>query len=240
MTIGILILAGGLGKRMSSDVPKVLHKINNKSLLEHVIETAIKLNPDKIGIILGKYRDIIQENLKKNLKTELLNKIEYIYQKEALGTWHAVICGIEFIKKYEKILILSGDVPLITVETLTKLINLTDNCAILVNSIENPYGYGRIKYLESNKIKIVEEKDATHEEKEIKEINSGIYCFESNNLIKNLPKLNCNNSQNEYYLTDLISLYDNINVLKSENNNEILGVNDIKQLEQLEKLFLDY
>ena len=240
MSLGILILAGGLGKRMNSDLPKVLHKLNDKILIQCVIETANKLNPDKIGIIVGKYKNQIEQSINEVFNEEsILSKVEYIIQEEAKGTGHAVQCATDFIKNYNRILVLSGDVPLITDKTLTSMVNLDSKCTILVNELENPTGYGRIKLLEineSNKVKIIEEKDCTDEEKSIKVINSGIYCFESNLLLEYLPRLECNNAQNEYYLTDIVSFYDNVKVIKSYNNNEILGVNTCEQLEQLEQL----
>ena len=231
MSLGILILAGGLCKRMNSDLPKVLHKLNDKTLIQCVIETANKLNPDKIGIIVGKYKDQIEQSINEVFNEEILNKIEYIIQEEAKGTGHAVQCATDFIKNYNRILVLSGDVPLITEKTLTSMVNLDSKCTILVNELENPTGYGRIKRLESNHVKIIEEKDCTDVEKLIKVINSGIYCFESNSLLEYLPRLECNNAQNEYYLTDVVSFYDNVKVIKSDNNNEILGVNTCEQLE---------
>ena len=256
MSLGILILAGGLGKRMNSNLPKVLHQLNDKTLIQCVIETANKLNPDKIGIIVGKYKNQIEQSINEVFNEEILNKIEYIIQEEAKGTGHAVQCGTHFIKNYNRILVLSGDVPLITDKTLTSMVNLDSKCTILVNELENPTGYGRIKYEsnenpnassnksnesksvtaksnERNHVKIIEEKDCTDEEKLIKVINSGIYCFESYSLLEYLPRLECNNAQNEYYLTDVVSFYDNVKVVKSENNNEILGVNTSEQLEQL-------
>ena len=240
MSLGILILAGGLGKRMNSDLPKVLHKLNNKTLIQCVIETANKLNPDKIGIIVGKYKNQIEQSINEVFNEEsILSKVEYIIQEEAKGTGHAVQCATDFIKNYNRILVLSGDVPLITEKTLTSMVNLDSKCTILVNELENPTGYGRIKRLGSNErnhVKIIEEKDCTEEEKLIKVINSGIYCFESNSLLEYLPRLECNNSQNEYYLTDIVSFHDNVKVIKSDNNNEILGVNTCEQLEQLEQL----
>lgn len=235
MSFGVLILAGGLGKRMNSEIPKVLHKLNNKTLIQCVIETANKLNPDKIGIIVGKYKDQIELSIKETIEENILYNIEYIIQEEPKGTGHAVQRATNFIKNYNSILVLSGDVPLITEKTLTSIINLDNKCTILVNELENPIGYGRIKY-ERNKIKIVEEKDCTEEEKLIKLINSGIYCFDSNELLEYLPKLECNNAQNEYYLTDIVSFYDNVNVVKSDNNNEILGVNNTEQLSKLNNL----
>ena len=236
MSFGILILAGGLGKRMNSDLPKVLHKLNDKTLINCVIETANKLNPNKIGIIVGKYKEQIEESINETIEKCILSKIEYIIQDIPKGTGHAVQCASEFIKEYSRILVLSGDVPLITDYTLINMINSNNKCTILVNELENPAGYGRIVFDNSNKIKIIEDKECTNEEKSIKEINSGIYCFDSDLLIEHLPKLKCNNAQGEYYLTDIVSFYENVKVVKSENNNEILGVNTSEQLQKLEQL----
>ena len=241
MSLGILILAGGLGKRMNSDLPKVLHQLNNRTLIQCVIETANKLNPDKIGIIVGKYKEQIEQSIKNTIDENILSKIEYIIQDIPKGTGHAVQCGTDFIKNYKSILILSGDVPLITEKTLTSMINLDSKCTILVNELDIPNGYGRIKQIESNensnassnKVKIIEEKDCTEEEKLIKQINSGIYYFESSSLLKHLPKLECSNAQNEYYLTDVVSFYENVKIVKSNNNNEILGINTPEQLKQI-------
>ena len=144
-------------------------------------------------------------------------------------------CATEFIKNYNRILVLSGDVPLITEKTLSSMVNLDSKCTILVNELENPTGYGRI-IEKNNKIKIIEEKDCTNEEKLIKVINSGIYCFESNSLLEYLPKLKCNNAQNEYYLSDILLFYKDVKLIESKNNNELLGVNTSEQLKQLEKI----
>jgi len=225
----VLILAGGLGKRMNSELPKVLHKLKDKPLLKHVIDTAKDLNLDKIGVVVGKFKPIIQETINDE-------SIEYILQKNALGTGHAVICAENFIKDYDKVLILSGDVPLITLETLQKLIN-NDKSSILVNELDEPNGYGRVIIEENHKgkkISIIEDKDCTDEEKQIKLINSGIYCFVVKQLIEYLKLINNDNAQKEYYLTDVVKHYNEINVIKSNNLIEIQGVNNSEQLKELE------
>jgi len=241
MTLAILILAGGLGKRMNSDIPKVLHKLNNLTLIEHVINTALELKPNKIGIIVGKYKNQIKEVIDNSLHDYDNQQIEYINQNEPKGTGHAIQCATEFIKKYTNILILSGDVPLITKNTLYDLIHFNFNAAVslLVNKLEDPTGYGRI-VINDDKIQIVEEKDANEEQKLIKLINSGVYYFKSNLLLEHLPKLKNNNKQNEYYLTDLIKYYDieNCCMIHSKNNNEILGVNTTEQLNLLKSILL--
>ena len=240
----ILIMAGGLGKRMNSEVPKVLHLINNKPMIVHVIETSLKLNIHKIGIIVGKYYAVIKETLEQYLDTNVIaSKISFIMQNEALGTGHAILCCKKFLEKMPSyicnVCILSGDVPLISVESINNLLNDTEFCNILIANIDDPCGYGRI-VIENNKIsKIVEEKDCTEEERQIKFINSGIYSFNIKVLLQYIDKIDNNNKQNEYYLTQLFELfvknYIPINYQIVENILEISGVNDQQQLLILEK-----
>ena len=187
----ILIMAGGLGKRMNSELPKVLHLLKEKPLIIHVIETALKINPIKIGIIVGKYREIIQETINKYLKDT--SKIEYIIQPEALGTGHAIMCCNDFLSNYKtyNVTILSGDVPLIKSDTLKKL-NTSLNksqAAILINKLDNPHGYGRIIIHEEQFVKIVEEKDCNDEERKVDLVNSGIYSFKSETILNNISKI---------------------------------------------------
>jgi len=240
----ILIMAGGLGKRMNSEVPKVLHLINNKPMIVHVIETSLKLNIHKIGIIVGKYYAVIKETLEQYLDTNVIaSKISFIMQNEALGTGHAILCCKKFLEKMPSyicnVCILSGDVPLISVESINNLLNDTEFCNILIANIDDPHGYGRI-VIENNKIsKIVEEKDCNEEEKQIKFINGGIYSFNIKVLLQYIDKIDNNNKQNEYYLTQLFELfvknYIPINYQIVENILEISGVNDQQQLLILEK-----
>tara|TARA_B110000902_G_C14116354_1_gene516380 strand:+ start:45 stop:821 length:777 start_codon:yes stop_codon:yes gene_type:complete len=239
----ILIMAGGLGKRMNSDVPKVLHLINNKPMIVHVIETSFKLNIHKICIIVGKYYAVIKETLEQYLDMNIMaSKITFIMQNEALGTGHAILCCKNFLEKLPtyiyNICILSGDVPLITTESINNLLNDTEFCNILIANIDEPSGYGRI-VIENNKIiRIVEEKDCNEEEKQIKFINSGIYSFNIKVLLQYIDKIDNNNKQNEYYLTQLFEVfvknYIPINYQIVENILEISGVNDQQQLLILE------
>ena len=239
----ILIMAGGLGKRMNSEVPKVLHLINNKPMIVEIIETSLKLNIHKIGIIVGKYYTIIKETLEQYLDTNVIaSKITFIMQNEPLGTGHAILCCKKFLEKMPSyiynVCILSGDVPLISVESINNLLNDTEFCNILIANINEPSGYGRI-VIENNKIiKIVEEKDCSEEERQIKFINSGIYTFNIKVLLQYIDKIDNNNKQNEYYLTQLFELfvknYIPINYQIVENILEISGVNDQQQLLILE------
>lgn len=240
----VAIMAGGLGKRMESNIPKVLHKLNKLPLIVHVINTALQLNPEKILIIVGKYKIEIEKEIKKYINKNIIEKnIEYIIQNEPLGTGHAVRCCIDYFKDNidSNILILSGDVPLISKDTLFKFITSNNKISLLINEINNPYGYGRIILKNNIFDKIVEEKDANNEEKLINIVNSGIYYIKSDLLVKYLPLINNNNNQNEYYLTDILEIIknrENINInlflLEKKKNYEILGVNTKDQLIFLE------
>jgi dTDP-glucose 4,6-dehydratase len=234
----VLIMAGGLGKRMNSELPKVLHLLKEKPLIVHVIETALKINPIKIGIIVGKYREIIQETINKYLKDT--SKIEYIIQSEALGTGHAIMCCKDFLSNHKNssVTILSGDVPLIKSDTLKRLntsLNKSET-ALLINKLENPIGYGRIIIDKEQFVKIVEENDCSKEERKVDLVNSGIYSFTSEAIINNISKITNNNKQNEYYLTDIFNFIDKkfIDLVYLENKYEVMGVNTPDQLISLE------
>lgn len=242
--LNVIIMAGGLGKRMESEIPKVLHKVLDKPMIIHVIEESIKLSPKKILVVVGKYRDIIEKTIYKYFDNLVL-PIVFIYQKESLGTGHAIQCCIEELQKeyIETTLILSGDVPLLKTETMTEIIKNINNVKIVTTELENPTGYGRIVEINSIFEKIIEEKDASIEQKQIKKINCGIYALNTAILCKYLPYLSNNNSQKEYYLTDIIEiiklhehsivdLYD----IPKDKQYEIIGINTKEQLIELEKM----
>ena len=238
----VIIMAGGLGKRMKSDIPKVLHKIKNKPMLVHVIETAILLNPIKIFIVVGKYKTIISNTLD---EFHVLKDVEFVIQEEPKGTGHAIQCCRQKLQHYNNhnVIILSGDTPMIRKDTLDKMVTNLNYVNILTTEIENPFGYGRI--ITKNNIfeKIVEQKDCNEEEKKCKKINSGIYAFKSDLLYKYLPYIQNNNNQQEYYLTDIIeiikkneSIYIDMLNISREEQNQLLGVNTIEQLKELEQI----
>lgn len=244
-----VIMAGGLGKRMKSSLPKVLHKISGIPMICHIL-LKLKIfsnivNIHKILIVVGKYKDIIKAEL--DSYSDILPYIEYIIQDEPLGTGHAIQCCINDLDEFpeSEVLILSGDVPLLSVSTMNKLINMNEKVKIITTRIDVPTGYGRIIEVNEKFDKIVEQNDCNKRELEVKEINCGIYAIKSDYLCKYLPYLKNNNSQNEYYLTDIIEiikreeLFD-IGVLKlsEENIYEILGVNTIENLNELEKLII--
>ena len=224
---------------MNSDLPKVLHKINGTTMIEHVIKKTKKLNPERLLVVVGyKY-----EKVKKSLSNY---ELEYVLQKEQKGTGHAVMQCAEKLKHADcDTLILSGDVPLITEATLMNLyethINNNAAATILSTKIKNPYGYGRIIRNGNKIVSIVEEKDANQLEKKINEINAGIYIFNNNILFKNIEKIDDKNNQSEYYLPSIIPIltkqeFENrVIVYSSDNENEIKGANTVEQLIELEK-----
>jgi UDP-N-acetylglucosamine diphosphorylase/glucosamine-1-phosphate N-acetyltransferase len=237
-----IILAGGLGKRMNSSLPKVLHIVNGKPMICHVIERAIDLCSEKILIVVGKYKEIIENTIAEYITTD---KIHYIIQEEPLGTGNAITSCIPFLKsinteEHERFLILSGDVPLIKYDTLMYLTNYKkDSNCLLSFILENPKGYGRILSNEKGEIeKIIEEKDCTDIQKKITSVNCGIYLLNLKTLLLSL-KIKNQNMSNEYYLTDLIELSYNARdpfyefVLLKEKQNEIVNINTQEDLKNI-------
>jgi bifunctional N-acetylglucosamine-1-phosphate-uridyltransferase/glucosamine-1-phosphate-acetyltransferase GlmU-like protein len=247
-------MAGGLGKRMNSDLPKVLHEVvipnttTKLPMIVQVISTASKLfpSPSKIFIIVGKYKNIIESTINSYPNIINLNLIEYVIQEEALGTGHAILCALPQIKQYknEKALILSGDVPLISLETLDGL-NYVNN-RLLVTILENPYGCGRVIFDAFGQVLcIVEEKDCTEELKKIDVVNCGIYQINVNDLLNLIPQIKNNNKANEYYLTDIIGLmvFNHIPIdayiLPKTRLYEIKNVNTKQDLDELNELIIN-
>ncbi len=232
-----LVLAAGQGKRIKSNLPKVLHKVCGKEMVNHVIDSIRKSKIDDINIIIGKGAELVKVGTESR-------KVSYSLQAEQLGTGHAVICAKEFLKdKKGVVAIFTGDTPLIKQETIERLvenhINNKNAATILTALVEDPTGYGRIVRKDNQVLKIVEHKDCNEEELKINEMNSGIYCFDIELLVDTLEKLNNNNEQGEYYLTDIIE------ILKSQNKpigavitdyEETIGVNSRIQLAQAEEI----
>lgn len=232
----IVILAAGKGTRMYSKLPKVLHQIGGKTMLEHVIDTATQLNPQSINVVIGHGKELVLQTL--SHKT-----VNWVEQTEQLGTGHAVKSALPHIPEHGKTLVLYGDVPLIDVATLQNLLaQAGDNVGLLTDIPDNPTGLGRIIRNHSGSVvAIVEEKDATPEQKAIREINTGILVLPNAKLATWLHSLNANNAQGEYYLTDLIGLAngDNIavNPLAVRASYLAAGVNNKLQLAELERIF---
>ena len=233
-----VIMAAGKGTRMKSNKSKLVHKIYDKELVKRVAELAVNIGSDEVVAVVG--------HLREQVEAVLGDTVKYAYQDELLGTGHAVMQAKKYLEgKKGKVIILNGDVPIIRKETLQNLVEKSiknkEYATLLTAIYENPTGYGRIIRDESGNIKaIVEEKDANMFEKEIKEINSGIYCFDIEELLQALKHIKPNNAQGEYYLTDVIKIM-NDKGLKTgavivEDNTEFLGVNDRSQLELLTRV----
>ena len=203
-----IILAAGEGKRMKSNTPKVLHKVCGKEMINHVIDNIRSAGIEEVNVVIGKGAEKVQKG------TESRN-VCYSVQGEQLGTGHAVMCAEEFLTgKKGTVSIFVGDGPLITEETVRSLTNYheTEGCSatILTSVMADPLKYGRIIRNANDEVeKIVEFKDCTEEEAKVNEINSGMYCFDIEALLSTLGKLNNNNNQNEYYLTDVIEILKN-------------------------------
>lgn len=238
MALNIIILAAGQGKRMFSQLPKILHPLAGKPLLEHVVHTAHQVNPEVLPVVIYGHRG---ETVKHNLAH--LN-VMWVEQLQQLGTGHALREALPHISTEDRVLVLYGDVPLISIATLKKFIAETPQEAlgIITVKLANPTGLGRIIRDKQNKvIDIIEEKDLTPAERTIDEINTGIYLFPKNFLLDALPRLQNNNSQQEFYLTDTIKMavQKNIPLHTSEPRSpeEILGINDKIQLALLERAY---
>lgn len=235
----VIILAGGKGTRMMSKKPKVLHKIFDKTMVDYVIETAEKCGSSETCVIVGHQGDMV--------KNIIRGRVEFRTQQKQLGTGHAVMQAIDFIDDNENVLILYGDTPLITPKTINKLIELhtkESNLATVISVIEEkPQGYGRIVREYNCFKKIVEQKDANEQENLIKEINTGVYIFNSNALKSALKNLSNNNSQNEYYLTDTLEIIKEVGgkvgIMLARDSKEFLGVNSKLQLSQVTKILKD-
>lgn len=238
MPLQIVILAAGQGKRMHSKMPKVLHELAGRPLLEHVICTALKISPAVPPIIVyGHQGKVLHDRLAHY-------NVHWIEQKEQLGTGHALLQALPKITTDDRVLVLYGDVPLISEQTLRQLIDTTpaEALGMLTAHLSDPTHYGRIKRdLEQNIIRVIEEKDATLEDRSINEINPGIYLLPGAYLKKWLPALSNKNSQGEYYLTDIIAcaVQEKLKIhgLEPMLCEEILGVNDRVQLAALERFY---
>ncbi|MDR4517031.1 MAG: bifunctional UDP-N-acetylglucosamine diphosphorylase/glucosamine-1-phosphate N-acetyltransferase GlmU [Nitrosomonas sp.] len=236
--LNIVILAAGQGKRMCSALPKVLHPLAGKPLLSHVVDLARNLSPEQICIVIGHGGERVKDSIQDP-------DLTWVKQEPQLGTGHALLQAKSYLGCNGKTLVLYGDVPLVSLETLNRLIEVSsDNtCGILTAVLQNPYGYGRIiRDRNTNAIKgIVEQKDATESQKTINEVNTGIMVIPNNYLHKWLPSLENKNAQGEYYLTDIVKMAvdQNVSVVSSnaQHDWEILGVNSKLQLAQLERIY---
>jgi len=238
--LAVVILAAGKGTRMKSDKAKVLHKVAGKSMVAHVIGVAKKIAKDNVHVVIGHQAQSVREEISKSFS------VNFAIQKTLLGTGDAVKAVMPTLDASTKhVLVLYGDTPLIQKETLIKLLNGYFNyhakVAVLATDLDNPKGYGRI-ILDShgNMQSIREDADVNAEEKKIRKVNSGIYCFDKELLIRTLNQIKPNNNQSEYYLTDAIEIArlneEKIIVVTMNDSRQVMGVNTLVELANAEDL----
>jgi len=238
--MNVVILAAGMGKRMQSALPKVLHPLAGKPLLRHVIDTARGLSPQKLCVIYGHGGAAVPEMVA-TVAESTGSTIDTALQEPQLGTGHAVMQALPQLDDDQPTIVLYGDVPLTTIDTLRRLVEVagSDKLGILTVEQANPFGLGRIVREDGKIVRIVEEKDATEAERAIKEINSGIMAIPTRHLKKWLAALSNTNAQGEYYLTDIVAqaVADGVPVVSSQPSGEweVAGVNSKVQLAELER-----
>lgn len=235
MKLGVIILAAGQGTRMKSSMPKVLHGVAGKPMVSHVIDTAKELGAEKITLVYGHGGDQVQAKIQDD-------QLEWVEQADQLGTGHAVEQALPNMLGMDRVLVLYGDVPLTSQNTLQALIDLSaeTSLALLTVQLDNPSGYGRIVRDKQNRVlSIVEQKDATDEQLLIQEINSGILIADGDKLQKWIGQLENSNAQGEFYLTDIVAMAVNeavqVQATQAADLFEVSGVNDRVQLATLER-----
>jgi UDP-N-acetylglucosamine diphosphorylase/glucosamine-1-phosphate N-acetyltransferase len=240
----VVILAGGLGKRMKSTIPKVLHEVEGTPMIVRVIKQALMLQPFRILVVVGKYKNIIENKINEYIKNY---SIEYINQEEALGTGHALQCCCPYLSGFPNTntLILSGDVPLLKSYLMKQITNTVNKVNIITTVFNDADGYGRIIENNYGFVKIIEHKDCSEAQLQINKVNCGIYVINTKLLLQYLPLLKNNNNQQEYYLTDLISIIKtkeecDIKMYNIEYTNQyqLIGVNTREQLDNINKILL--
>lgn len=234
----VVVLAAGQGTRMKSKLYKVMHPVMGRPMVGHVVQAALDAEVDQVFTVTGVGSEVVKDYLGE--------KSEYVYQEEQLGTAHAVEQARELLEGKEgTTLVLSGDTPLITAETISALMDFHEKeeakATILTAMADEPYGYGRVIRTKDGTVsKIVEEKDASEAEKAVQEINTGTYCFDNKELFETLQKVDNNNAQGEYYLPDVVEILKDQNQIVSaftlENMDESLGVNTRVALSEATKI----
>ncbi len=239
--IAVIILAAGKGSRMKSDLAKVLHKVAGKSMVNHVIEAALSVASGHIHVVVGHQAEKVRKDVLKK------HKVHFVLQKELLGTGDAVRAALPGVDAcIQHVLVLCGDVPLIRKQTIADLVsahqNLKADLTVLAVRVNDPTGYGRIiQDKDGQLLAIREEADATDLEKQISIVNSGIFCFEKRFLEFGLGQIKNNNSQGEYYLTDLVEIAAQNRaktfVKITQDAEQVMGVNTIEQLSLINTAF---
>ena len=236
----VVILAAGMGKRMKSDKAKVLHEIFGKPMIMYVVETAKKIAGNDVILVIGHQDDKVRKVVSED------SNVIFALQKDQLGTGHAVSCALPYLPDHtQEVIILCGDVPLLTFETVMRLLKdhimAKRDISLLAVKINNPKGYGRVLFDEKMNVSgIVEEADASAKQKSIKTINTGIYCVKKEILFDSLKKIKSDNVQGEFYLTDVVELgYREgkvVGVLIGDDSEETVGVNTIHDLMTVENI----
>ena len=235
----VVVLAAGQGTRMKSSLPKVLHPIAGRPMVERVLETANALDPNTITLIVGHRSEVIRDRLGKN------QNLRFALQEPQLGTAHALQQAESLLAgRSGSLILLSGDVPLLSPNTLKRLLETHRGsgaaATVVTATVDRPYGYGRVVRTRGRIARIVEERDASPTQRQIKEINSGIYAFDLPPLFDALRGIASQNAQGEFYLTDLIAIYRRrklpVETLLVENAQEIRGSNSRSELAEVSRL----
>jgi bifunctional UDP-N-acetylglucosamine pyrophosphorylase / glucosamine-1-phosphate N-acetyltransferase len=231
-TIDAVILAAGKGTRMKSDLPKVLHELAGRSLLDHVLDTSTAAGIDRMVVVVGHKASLVEETCGRP-------GIEFVLQEPQLGTGHAVQMAVPSLRDGGYCVVLAGDVPLLRTETLRRLVDgtISSGAAAVVLScvVEDAAAYGRIIKDEQGRVqKIVEAVDASHAELAVGEYNTGVFCFQTGKLIEALANLKTDNKQGEYYLTDtvawLVEQGNPVEAVITEDPDEVIGINTVDEL----------
>lgn len=237
MKTDVVILAAGQGSRMKSALPKVMHTLAGKPMLQHVIDSARQLQPQGLHVVIGHEGEQVEQAMANQ-------DLSFVWQREQLGTGHAVAQAMPNIDQESVVLVLYGDVPLTRPDTLEKLTQIAaqDDLGLLTVTLEDPTGYGRIiRNAVGDVVAIVEHKDATEQEQLVREVNTGILALPSAALHEWLPRLSSDNAQGEYYLTDVIAMAAEegmrVRAIQPEAEQEVQGVNNRMQLAQLERWY---
>lgn len=241
--VAIIILAAGLGTRMKSNKAKVLHTVLNKPMISYVTEAAVEIAGTDVIVVIGHQAEKVRE-----IVLETAN-VQFAHQDQQLGTGHAVMCAMPRLSEdIEKVVILCGDVPLLSCRTVSELINEHDrhenDITILGIHLDEPTGYGRILIDKQGHVeKIVEEADATDSEKSITTVNSGVYCVNRGYLVTALDLITSDNAQGELYLTDIVDIVDadkrKAGMITCRDASELLGVNSVADLQRVEAVMLE-
>jgi len=239
LAMAAVILAAGKGKRMKSDIPKVLHKVGGRPIIEYVVKTAKSLKVQKVIVVIGHKGQMVKDFLKPY-------QLEFAWQKRLLGTGHALLQTKDFLSDFQgTLLVLSGDVPFLRPETVSGLIHThrktQASATVLTALLEDAEGYGRvIRGKDGGVEKIVEQKDATPAQRKKKEINTGTFCFDSKLIFPALNQVEKENEQGEYYLTDVVKILRKegykVSAFQAKNPQETMGINSLEQLRQMDKL----